>query len=361
MKKAKALFLAVLFVLLAAVSVSAAPSITLNKTSKTLYAGADKLGYRRVSLVPTLNGITGKVRYKSSKPSVVKVNSAGRAYALSKGTAVVTAYVKADGKTYTATCRITVKNPSIVFKDKNFSVKVGETKKAAVTVTPKSTVKWSVYNAKKASIDQNGNVKGLKAGATYIYAEANGIKKKLRVTIEKKETTDSLLYESGKALKAFVETKGYRSYFPESVPSNFKYAILDIDKDGINELLVETTDSTAFSWTTLFRYNASTKKAENVPLVWSETEKKSCLYHYSTTLYNTKYNCLSYALLRNTRVDAFLIFVTFDGANTSLYKYFHIYNYTSGSGYEINGTEVTEEEFKSHTNYNTSPNWIKIS
>ena len=194
-----------LFILLAVFALTvpafAAPSITLNKTSKVLYVGADKLGYRRVSLVPVLKGLSGKVRYSSSDPSVVKVNSAGRAYALKKGKATITASVKYNGKTYKAKCLVTVKKPSIKFGVKNPVVNVGETISIPVTITPKSSVRWSVYNSSKAYVD-NGNVTGLKSGATYIYAEANGIKKKLRITIQKNpqenDAIPSHIYVGGK-------------------------------------------------------------------------------------------------------------------------------------------------------------------
>ena len=176
------LMFAILFGL--SVPVSAAPSITLNKTSKVLYAGADRLGYRRVSLSPTLEELTGKVQYSSSNPSVAIVDAAGRVYAQKKGTAIITAAVTKAGRKYRAVCLVNVKDPSIRFGTKELTVKVGQTVKVPVRIIPKSTAVWCAYNEKKVNVSK-GKVTGLKAGATYIYAQANGMVKKLKVIITK--------------------------------------------------------------------------------------------------------------------------------------------------------------------------------
>ena len=337
----------------------ASPKITLNKTSKVLYAGADKLGYRRVSLKATLTDLSGKVRYKSSDPSVVTVNSAGRAYARKKGKADVTAYVKSGTKTYKAVCRITVKNPTLKFGVSSLTVKVGNTVSVPVTVIPKTDVKWSVYNGKKASVE-NGKVKGIKDGATYIYAEANGLKKKLKVTIEKAVVQEN----EETAYRSFLTKKGYVNDAAKSgiKPVRYEYAILDMDQDGTKELLIEGylglvargTQSVAL----LYTYDK--KQGKMIPVQFQRgNEWKAWQVVCNGMRYSEKYNCLVFQDVFATYLDGSLCFKKLDGAKVRDYKtwVFTRRSISANWTYTCNGAAATESEYQL---YSSSVNSITL-
>lgn len=83
--------------------------VSLNRTKLTLKTGASfKLKY---SLSPS--GLTGATaKWSSSKPSVAKVNQNGKVTALKAGATTITCKVTRNGKTKSATCKVTVKNAS---------------------------------------------------------------------------------------------------------------------------------------------------------------------------------------------------------------------------------------------------------
>lgn len=69
----------------------------------------------------------------------------------------------------------------------NTSIKVGETTKWTATVAPSEANQWVSWNSGNpgvATVDANGNIKGLKAGQSNITATAvNGVKKTVLVTV----------------------------------------------------------------------------------------------------------------------------------------------------------------------------------
>ena len=161
------------------------PSIKLDVTKKTLYtAGSSK--YTKVTLTPTLTDLTGTVKFKSDNTAVATVSSKGVVKAVAKGSAKITAKVKFEGTTYKATCKVTVKAASLKISQTSISLVVGKKGTIVATATPKATVKWSVDNSKIATVSSKGVIKAKKKGTTYVYAEANGFKKKIKVKVTNK-------------------------------------------------------------------------------------------------------------------------------------------------------------------------------
>lgn len=81
-----------------------------------------------MTLKATTAGVTGKVTYTSSKPSVVAVAANGKVTAKAAGTAVITAKCG----NYKATCKITVKKPSVKASASAKTVFVGGTSQIKV-------------------------------------------------------------------------------------------------------------------------------------------------------------------------------------------------------------------------------------
>lgn len=115
-----------------------------------------------------------KLIWTSSDESIVKVDEFGNIQALADGTAIITVTTEDGG--YTATCTITVTKNNIAVTGVTISganeVKVGSTIKLTAKVMPEDAtnkqVTWSSSNRNIATVDSNGNVRGIKEGKVTI-------------------------------------------------------------------------------------------------------------------------------------------------------------------------------------------------
>lgn len=87
------------------------PSVSLNKTSATLYVGKVKKMYTggSVTLKATTDPAGCTVTWSSSDKSIATVSSAGKVTAVKKGTAKITAKFTYAGYSYSKSCTVTVK------------------------------------------------------------------------------------------------------------------------------------------------------------------------------------------------------------------------------------------------------------
>ena len=147
----------------------------LNSTAKTIYTK----GQTTASLKLTTT-LTDKVTWISSNKKVATVNSKGVITAKAKGTAAITATC---GE-YKATCKVTVKNPSLKLTKTSANVKVGKTTKITAKVTPSGKITYKSSNSKIATVSSKGVVKGKKKGIAKITVTCNGVKKVFTVTVK---------------------------------------------------------------------------------------------------------------------------------------------------------------------------------
>ncbi|WP_287638913.1 Ig-like domain-containing protein, partial [Blautia sp.] len=147
----------------------------LNTSSKTLYTK----GSTKTTLKVTTN-LTDKITWKSSNTKVAAVNSKGVVTAKAKGTAVITA---SCGE-YKATCKITVKNPSLKLTKTSATVKAGKTTKISAKATPSGKITYKSSNTKIATVSSKGVVKGKKKGTAKITVTCNGVKKVFTVKVK---------------------------------------------------------------------------------------------------------------------------------------------------------------------------------
>ena len=143
--------------------------------------------------VVTVSGTASKkVTYQTNNKKVVSVNKKGTVKALKKGTAKIT--VKSV-KNSTKKCvfRVVVGTPVQKVKvEKNVTVKVGQSRKINVAVTPKKasvkTVSYKSSNKAVAKVTSKGKVTGVAAGTAKITVSAkDGSKKRAtcKVTVLK--------------------------------------------------------------------------------------------------------------------------------------------------------------------------------
>ena len=153
------------------VTVSAAPSVTLNKSKIYLAEGC------KTTLVATVKNTDKAVKWSSSDKNIAKVDKDGNVTAVKTGKAVITA----KSGTASITCSVTVENPALnktsmyLAKGVSTTLKVKGTKQAA---------KWSTSDKSIVTVDKNGTVKAVKKGTATITAKVDGKKLKCKVKVE---------------------------------------------------------------------------------------------------------------------------------------------------------------------------------
>ena len=166
--------------------------ITLSKDKLSLVEGEKVL--LDFALTPE-NATNKAVTWSSSDKSVATVDTKGNVTGVKAGTATITVKTTDGGKT--ATCTVTVEKKTVavtmVSLDKTtLSLEVGGESTLAATVSPSNAtnkkLKWSSSNTAVATVDQNGKVKGIKAGSATITVttEDGGKKATCAVTVKDK-------------------------------------------------------------------------------------------------------------------------------------------------------------------------------
>lgn len=154
-------------------------SITLSKTSNTLYVG------KNFTLTATTKPTPdGKVNFKSSNTSVAKVSNDGKVTAVNVGTATITASDSTG--LITAKCTVTVKEKDSISISKS-SVTVDEGSSVKITAKASDSsikIRWSSSDLNVAGVD-NGVISGLRPGTATITAsdETGKIKATCVVTV----------------------------------------------------------------------------------------------------------------------------------------------------------------------------------
>lgn len=165
------------------ISVSAATTPTLNKTSKTI-KGKGSTYTLKIKNRPA----NTKVKWSSSNTKVVKVDGFGRVVAVKKGNAVITCRVVYSNKEYIdLLCRVTVTIPATEVKINNAQLVnnahvmyPGEKYDFNRTIVPSGSsdkTYWVIEDSDIANVDKNGVVTALKVGATRLIAKTGSTKK----------------------------------------------------------------------------------------------------------------------------------------------------------------------------------------
>ena len=150
-------------------------TVTLDKTSATVYTG------KTASLKTTSNDAAKTVTYTTSNNAVVTVSSTGVVKGVKAGTAVITATCG----NATATCKVTVKAPSVKFAKKSAVVYKGKTATVKATLAGVSSVTYKSSNTKIATVNsKTGTVKGIKAGTVTITATSGKLKATYKLTVK---------------------------------------------------------------------------------------------------------------------------------------------------------------------------------
>lgn len=136
----------------------------------------------------TPENATERIEWISSDPTIATVNEKGEIKPLKVGKVTITA--KTSMAEYSIpvnilTSKIAIKK--ITFKSTSATVKTGQSISLGYTVSPSdanSTITWSSKDKSIATVDQNGNVTGVKKGETTITAKSGTITAKIKVTVK---------------------------------------------------------------------------------------------------------------------------------------------------------------------------------
>lgn len=113
-----------------------------------------------------------EVSWTSADPKIASVSSDGTVTAIGPGTTAITA--AAAGGTITSKCVVTVLSPALAIKisDSRLSLEEGEDASLSASVFPsdatQSTLTWRSDKPEVATVDQDGNVRAVKAGVAVI-------------------------------------------------------------------------------------------------------------------------------------------------------------------------------------------------
>ena len=171
-------------------------TVTLDKTSATVYTG------KTVTLKAASNDTAKTVTYTTSNKAVATVSSTGVVKGVKAGTAVITA----NCGNATATCKVTVKAPSVKFAKSSAVVYTGKTATVKATLAGVSSVTYKSSNTKIATVNsKTGTVKGIKAGTVTITATSGKLKATYKLTV--KNPTFTLTKSSATIAKGKIRSK----------------------------------------------------------------------------------------------------------------------------------------------------------
>lgn len=194
-------------------------------------------------IVLSITSQTQNAKWSSSNKKVATVSKYGIVKAKKAGKCTITGTV--GSKKYT--CQVTVKKKAvnvekISLSEVNLNMKIGETKKLSVTISPynatKKKIVFSSENSLIASVDASGHVTGVSAGETNIYASCGNKQVVCKVTVRDIEENDNKIQENTKT----KETK--EIYRDENIIISYVNLSQKEDEYNINFLIENLSDRT---------------------------------------------------------------------------------------------------------------------
>ncbi|MDO5293769.1 MAG: Ig-like domain-containing protein [bacterium] len=201
--------------------------ITLTEKKITLYVKqSTTLKVKSVSPARASKSVT----WKSSNSRVATVNSRGKITAKRSGSATITAYSRYNRRVKVS-CKVTVKNPTIKFKQSKLTVNSNQDtylKPEVKGASKKVSYSMSKKDQKIASVNSKGRVRFKKAGTVTVTASANGKKASIKIKAVKPSLsispTSATIYLTGsKSIQLNAKTYGASKKISWSV-SNKSYA-----------------------------------------------------------------------------------------------------------------------------------------
>jgi uncharacterized protein YjdB len=150
------------------------------------------------------------VTWKTSRKSIATIDDNGKITGLKPGETIITA--SADGSK--ASCKVTVKYPSVKLFDKKVSLYRGQSVKLKADVSSGVEPTWKSNRKSVATINPDGTLIAIKNGTATITAKVDGVAATCEVVVKKPDitlSTDELNIKVGKKelLSAHVSSGNY--------------------------------------------------------------------------------------------------------------------------------------------------------
>lgn len=206
----------------------AACTVKVTKTDIQLSAKSISLenGYTAKLTATTSNGHT--VTYRSDKKSIATVDECGFVTAKKPGTATITA--KADQTT--ATCRVTVRKPTLTLSKRSISLYRSQQAHLTVKSTSRSIPKWKSNKKSIATVDEYGTVTAIKNGQATITVTVDGVSKSCEITVKK----PTVKFEKNELMLAVGQKKSIKvsvSSGNKPIFSSSNTCIATVNENGI--------------------------------------------------------------------------------------------------------------------------------
>ena len=221
--------------------INAVNGITISDTNVALYPNKTK--QLKASVTPA-DADNQNIVWESNDDDVATVSETGLVTAKMPGTATIT--VKSVDGEYKATCTVTVGKhvSSIILSDTELIMPAGTTETLYATVMPlaafNKTVTWVSTNPKVATVDEDGNVKALKAGTTTViaYCEDGDVTASCVVTVTNTATgiemSESEVYVARNSQKQLIATVKPDTAENKNITWESKYPeIASVDSNGL--------------------------------------------------------------------------------------------------------------------------------
>ena len=213
-------------------------SITLNKTSITLYEGEE---YSLVASIIPENATYKDITWSSGNNGIATVEE-GKVLAVKKGKTTITAMAK--GKSASCSVEVLSSMAGISLNKASLSLIVGNSETLQAIITPsdatlRESIRWESSNEDVATVDSNGKVVAVKEGNATITASVEGKKAECRVSVDYihvssitlNKTNETLYIGDNLTLTATLYPSGVTYNTVEWVSSNENVA--RVDQSGI--------------------------------------------------------------------------------------------------------------------------------
>ncbi|MDF2822381.1 MAG: hypothetical protein K0R15_2829 [Clostridiales bacterium] len=159
--------------------------VTVNKTKITISKVSSSIERGDTLSFSASTSTNSKVTWKSSKKSVATIDENGTLTAIKPGETTITA--SADQSN--ATCKITVKSPTIKLSETNITLFRGQTARLSAVVSSTVPPTWKSNKKSVALVDEFGEITAIKHGIATITATVDGVSKTCVVLVEQPKIT----------------------------------------------------------------------------------------------------------------------------------------------------------------------------
>lgn len=226
-------------------------SVSLNKSELLLHKGESEVLSASVS---PANATSKLLEWGTSNDKIATVDSQGKVTAIADGSAIITA-TTLDGSNISSACQLQVITPvtSIILSKSSVMLKVDQECKLDAIILPTNAtnkkLQWISSNPNIATVDNEGNVKGLNIGCCVVVAtssDGTNVHETCYVTVQNKEFVSQIVLDKDEVALLEGEEKRLSAVVLPSTADNKSLVwrsdnenIATVDEDGLVHAVCE--------------------------------------------------------------------------------------------------------------------------